>query len=203
MWLFLSNAFLSIAADPGDPDLLLVRARAAGDIERVFPGVEVTQTPERDYHYRALIGRDAVAKALYEAARRVHYSHFKASVAEHDRHLAYFDVWRRMLEFQRRRLVRRPPHHSHSTRSALVATGKNVRPSQVRPDTPREHEPAVRSWRWRCGTCGAIGMGDPVSDVCSSCQGEEGLHGHSPGAGSEAAAVFGQGDLRTHYPAVI
>src|SRR5690242_20591326 len=136
MWLFLSNAFLSIAADPGDPDLLLVRARAAGDIERVFPGVEVTQTPERDYHYRALIGRDAVTKALYEAARRVHYSHFKASVAEHDRHLAYFDVWRRMLEFQRRRLIGRPPHHSHSTRSALVAAGKNLRPSQVRRDTP-------------------------------------------------------------------
>src|SRR5689334_19998524 len=99
MWLFLSNAFLSIAADPGNPDLLLVRARAAGDIERVFPGTEVTDTPERDYRYRALIGRDAVAQALYEAARRVHYSQLKASVTEHDRRLAYFDVWRRMLEF--------------------------------------------------------------------------------------------------------
>ena len=41
MWLCLNDAFLSIVALPGHPDELLVRARIAGDIERLFPAAQV------------------------------------------------------------------------------------------------------------------------------------------------------------------
>jgi len=46
MWIFLSDSFLSIV-DKDDPSgaTLLVRARVAGDIERVFPGVAVATMP--------------------------------------------------------------------------------------------------------------------------------------------------------------
>ena len=41
MWIFLSNSFISVVQKPGDNDLLTVRARIEGDIERVFPGAQV------------------------------------------------------------------------------------------------------------------------------------------------------------------
>lgn len=52
MWISLSDSFLSIVALEGpaaDPAQLLVRARVAGDIERVFPTAMVTHTPKHDY----------------------------------------------------------------------------------------------------------------------------------------------------------
>ena len=49
MWVFLNNAFLSIVEHRENQNILLVRARIKGDIERVFPGVMVHKTPEADY----------------------------------------------------------------------------------------------------------------------------------------------------------
>lgn len=110
MWIFLNNAFLSIVK-PKDRASLLVRARAKGDIERVFPEAVVSCTPERDYRFRALIPRARVAEAITAYVMEMHYPNFKGSVVEHDRHTVCSRVWSTMLGFQdaRARLEHAPP----------------------------------------------------------------------------------------------
>jgi hypothetical protein len=100
MWIFLNNAFLSIVANPEGGKMLVVRARANGDIERVFPGVRTYQTKGRDYMYRAFLPRKAVADALAKQALGITATNFKNSVKENDRHDAYMGVWGRMNRFQ-------------------------------------------------------------------------------------------------------
>ena len=103
MWIFLNNAFLSIVDKGGDGSTLLVRGRNQGDIERVFPGAEVSRTPNHDYLFRARIARDVAAEALANAVRGVTYGNFKGSVKESDRHDAYMKVWTAMHAFQNRK----------------------------------------------------------------------------------------------------
>ena len=100
MWIFLNNAFLSIVDKGGDGTTLLVRARKAGDIQRVFPGARVEVSPRNDYRFRARVDREQVAQAMAEAVRQITYPNFKGSVGEHDRHEAYMDVWHAMYRFQ-------------------------------------------------------------------------------------------------------
>ena len=102
MWIFLNNAFLSIVDKGGDGTTLLVRARKAGDIQRVFPGTKVEVSPKNDYRFRARLERELVAQALAESVRQITYPNFKGSVTEHDRHDAYMDVWQAMYRFQGR-----------------------------------------------------------------------------------------------------
>jgi hypothetical protein len=102
MWTFLYNAFLSIVQYEERPGLLLVRARAAGDIDRVLPNAKVIHTPKADYAYRALVPRRDVAQALAKAVEAIDYTNFKDSVEDHDRHSAYMDVWTVMRAFQER-----------------------------------------------------------------------------------------------------
>lgn len=55
---------LSIVEHRDDASLLMVRARIAEDIERVFPTAVVTETPDADYRFWATIARKNVAAAL-------------------------------------------------------------------------------------------------------------------------------------------
>lgn len=107
MWIFLSDSFLSIIAHHHKPDVLIVRGRAQGDVERVFPDARVTHTPERDYPYRAEIAREQVASAIARKIQDIQYTNFKDSVSEHDRHDVYFQVWESMVGFQQTRRTRR------------------------------------------------------------------------------------------------
>ncbi len=100
MWIHLSDAFLSVVAHRTQPDDLLVRARVAGDIERVFPDAVVTMTPDADYRFRAVLPRGVVAGALAGSVLTIEYDNFKNSVTEHDRHDACMDVWSVMHRFQ-------------------------------------------------------------------------------------------------------
>lgn len=104
MWIFLNNAFFSIVepSQNGSTDLM-VRARFQGDIERVFPDVQVTYTTERDYAYRALIDRNTVAEVISNNIKNINYGNFKDSVEETWRHNAYADVWFVMYDEQRKR----------------------------------------------------------------------------------------------------
>lgn len=101
MWIALSDSFLSIVAHDFDPECLLVRARVAGDIERVFPKAKVERTPDADYLYRAKIPTEQVAQALAREARGIDYRNFKNSVLDQDRHDAYLACWSAMLRLQR------------------------------------------------------------------------------------------------------
>lgn len=99
MWLCLNNGFFSIVDKTGRPDALLVRARRPGDIERVF-NVPATETPGRDYLYRAVVQRDDVARVLGRLALDIAYSNFKDSVVDPALHNAYFKVWNAMAALQ-------------------------------------------------------------------------------------------------------
>lgn len=100
MWLFLSDAMLSIVDKGGDGSTLLVRARRREDLTRVFPDAQVQVGGGTDYPYRARIDREAVAQRLAEAVRSIRYPNFKSTVQEDDRHRAYLRVWAAMAGFQ-------------------------------------------------------------------------------------------------------
>ena len=110
MWLSLSDSFLSIVALEGpaaDPAQLLVRARVAGDIERLFPTVTVTHTPKHDYAHRAILPRTVVATALAATVQSIDYTNFKNSVSDRARHDAYLECWMAMHELQLKKAGRR------------------------------------------------------------------------------------------------
>lgn len=106
MWVFTQVGFLSIVEDRGDPNNLLVRGRVKGDIEAIFPEVEILKdrkvehTPEHDYAYRISLPRALVAQRLSDMIRLIDYDNFKASVQDPDRLTAYHWVWSVMAKLQ-------------------------------------------------------------------------------------------------------
>jgi hypothetical protein len=101
MWICLNDAYLSIVKPREEKgDNLLVRARIKGDIERVFPDAVVTKLPNRDYDFRATVPAAEVARALVDRVFNLDYPNFKGSVAEHERHEAYYGIWRVMWNLQ-------------------------------------------------------------------------------------------------------
>lgn len=93
MWLCLSDSFLSIVHKECGPDELLVRARRAGDIERVFPDAKVKKSPGTDYLFRAVVKRAEVGAALAQLADTIDYGNFKNSVPNRRLHDAYSAFW--------------------------------------------------------------------------------------------------------------
>ena len=61
MWIFAKDGFLSLTQYRDRPDMLMVRARVAGDIEHFFPTARVIRTDDADYLYRTTLPREAVA----------------------------------------------------------------------------------------------------------------------------------------------
>ena len=102
MWVFLSDAMLSIVQKPGDAKAgtLTVRARVAGDIERVFPEAAVTEGAGTDYRFRATVPREKVAQAMHDQVMSVSYSNFKSTVKDRQRHDAYMRCWQAMFAYQ-------------------------------------------------------------------------------------------------------
>lgn len=101
MWIFLNDAFLSIVDKGGDGSTLLVRARRQGELEQIFPGSQVQETPGNDYRFRARIPRDQVASAMASAIESIGYPNFKGSVHDQLRHETYLGVWEVMHRYQR------------------------------------------------------------------------------------------------------
>lgn len=99
MWIFTSNAMLSIVQKPNDK-MLTVRARAPGDIEEIFPDAKVTEGGGTDYRFRARIGRKAVADMIHHQVMTLKYPNFKGTVKDDDRHDCYLGVWREMMRYQ-------------------------------------------------------------------------------------------------------
>lgn len=97
MWICLNRAFLSIVEPErgtnGASPTLLVRARRPGDIEAVFPDVKVEKRPERDYLFRAMVPREAVAEAIAAEVLGIDYNNFKGSVRNNKLHDAYAGFW--------------------------------------------------------------------------------------------------------------
>ena len=100
MWLMLSDLFVSIVAKDCKPDELMVRARRPGDIEKLFPGVVVTEYTASDYHYRAAVKKSEIKIALVNEVNRVIYDNFKSWVDDEALHRAYIQVWTAMASLQ-------------------------------------------------------------------------------------------------------
>jgi hypothetical protein len=100
MWIFQNNAFLSVVQNRDDQDTLLVRARVAGHIQRVFPEAKVFTDSKADYLYRAFIGRKSVARAVAASIESIDYDNFKDSVDDDRLHVAYMNVWGVMEKLQ-------------------------------------------------------------------------------------------------------
>jgi hypothetical protein len=113
MWVFLNNAFVSIVEDRDEADLLWVRARVQGDLERFFKPIPrewranlvVDTTPEADYLFRSCVPRAWVRAALSSALDGVDYDNFKGSIPKNKmgdvRHTFYMRVWNAMMAYQK------------------------------------------------------------------------------------------------------
>lgn len=100
MWLCLSNSFLSIVAHRDQPDQLLVRARARGHIEAIFPGASVLETRDADYGFRAVVPRTEAAEVIRRQVEGIDYPNFKDSVRDRRLHDAYMAFWSTMYRLQ-------------------------------------------------------------------------------------------------------
>ena len=121
MWIMMNNSYLSIVSKDCGPTELLVRARRAGDIERLFPNAEVTLHTNSDYLYRAVLPRDAVKQALAAMVDHIDYPNFKDSVEDRSLHAAYVSVWCAMAGLQHP-----PPEIERATRARSALASKNT-----------------------------------------------------------------------------
>ena len=73
MWLFTQRGFFSIVAHRDDPDFLIVRARVKGDIENYWPQAKVSETPNADYLFRAVLPKEVVAERIGKIVSTLDY----------------------------------------------------------------------------------------------------------------------------------
>jgi len=105
MWLYTTVGFFSVVMKPVKPgapgDLLVVRARAEGDLEalrdKYMPDLgPIISTPNGDYKYRAAITPQAFTAGLAALVADVTYSNFKSEVMTaqgYEREGVYMRVW--------------------------------------------------------------------------------------------------------------
>jgi len=107
MWIYTKEGFYSAVEDRFDPNTLIVRARVAGDLERLWPDADVLETPDADYRYRAALSRQEVAAAVAKAVLGIDYGNFKDSISDKRRKSFYMMVWHAMFEMQAALMVKR------------------------------------------------------------------------------------------------
>ena len=93
MWIFFNDCWFSIVHKDCAPHELLVRARRAGDIEKLWPSAMVTEVAQADYQFRATLTRSAVGEALVREVDNISYPNFKNSVRDHKLATYYARVW--------------------------------------------------------------------------------------------------------------
>lgn len=106
MWIFTSNTFVSIVEHFDDPDVLIVRGRFRGDVDRFLGARRETETPEADYRFRAHASRPEVERALQKAVRQIAYGNFKGSIRVQWRKAVAMRVWSIVEAAQRQGLGR-------------------------------------------------------------------------------------------------
>jgi hypothetical protein len=113
MWLITQDGFFSVTAyDPrrggarrDSDDLLIVRARARDDLERIgaWIGIDILETPRADYPFRVVTSRQAWVNYLSHATTGIDYFNFKDRVSERlgsDRHDVLMSVWSSLRRLQ-------------------------------------------------------------------------------------------------------
>lgn len=108
MWVFTTNGFFSAVQNDNDENLIHVRARFEGDLERLCKayGVkpDVLHTPKNDYPFRMDFKRETWSHIMAEEARKIDYTNFKQKISEEShgaRYRAYSVVWGIMRNYDR------------------------------------------------------------------------------------------------------
>lgn len=103
MWIFTSNAFVSIVEHRDDPAKLIIRGRFKGDVDRFLGAPIEIETPDADYRFRATAKRADVEAAIQRAAQAINYDNFKGSMPTRPdwRHRVAMRVWQVMAAAQR------------------------------------------------------------------------------------------------------
>jgi hypothetical protein len=84
MWVFSQQGFISIVRHIDKPNVLIVRSRFQGHIERIFPNVRVEEDGERDYRFRAELPVKEVSKVIARLVSEIDYDNFKNSLDMND-----------------------------------------------------------------------------------------------------------------------
>jgi hypothetical protein len=84
MWIFSSQGFLSIVRHIDKPNILIVRSRFQGHLEKMFPKALVLEDAERDYRYRAELPTKEVSKVIARLVSEIDYDNFKNSLDMND-----------------------------------------------------------------------------------------------------------------------
>lgn len=105
MWICDNEGFVSIVADRGNPDRLLVRARRKEDLEAVLksvlPTVEIFSDKGADYKWRAFVDRKTVASIVANRILDIEYDNFKNSVKNDELHDLYAGFWEDHWKYQK------------------------------------------------------------------------------------------------------
>lgn len=128
MWLFLNNAMVSIVEHREHPELLVVRGRIRGDVDRFLGRKCEAVTPAADYRFRAVVDRAEVQRALDRALDRITYPNFKASCVN-PRHDEYVAVWSVMHRWQEKEAA-------HETRQAAMKKAPAKKAARRASDAP-------------------------------------------------------------------
>lgn len=103
MWIFTNNAFFSIVEDRDNIDMVVVRARVQGDLQRAFGNDhEIIESEDSDYRFRVFLDREYVANTIKNNVMNIDYDNFKNSIDKDDktRKSYYHDVWDVMNRWQ-------------------------------------------------------------------------------------------------------
>jgi hypothetical protein len=107
MWLLTTQGFYSVVQHGEDANFLLVRARVRSDLAaltRLIPNLEIFETPDADYRWRATVTRMQWQVALTALGREIDYDNFKGAVRERsggERAALYGRVWDLLMSLQR------------------------------------------------------------------------------------------------------
>lgn len=142
MWVFTDRGFYSVVQDTGDPSMLVVRARAEGDLvalREFIPDLEIVELPNRDYEFRAYVERVEWEAALVELAERIDYSNFKDAVTARQgkpRHDIYLRIWGAGLAIGRLGRARRRPTRVGEQRQFDLPGESTLQDPWADPDYP-------------------------------------------------------------------
>lgn len=150
MWIFTGFGYYSVIQHRDDPELLLVRARVKGDLEKLkqyLPNLgEIVATPSgADYPYRALAWRSEFAEAMKKTVlESLNYTNFKSGISRTQgspRHDLYMRVWsimkdaeptlRRLEKEEEERAKNPDKFYTHSSGSSWVSSHTGLTPVEV------------------------------------------------------------------------
>jgi hypothetical protein len=117
MWLFTRYGFYSIACahrpdGSPDPDAVMIRGRSLDHLENLqqrfatLAGVEILNSPQRDYRFRIIVPKDAWTAVVGELAAEQQWSNFKRETGRYQGRegaayvRALHEVWQVMADFQ-------------------------------------------------------------------------------------------------------